>query len=371
MERRLAKIIIGLFCVFWGGITIISLLLPDKEFSEMENRNLQLLPKLIESKWKSGAYMEEMESYVADQIVFRDQWVGVKASVEVLSGKKENNGVYFGEKETLINRVVVEDEALVRKNVEYMNQLSQNISVPIYFGLIPTAAEVWDERLPKGADTLDEMLWIEKIYQSINVETVDLEAALEQHDDEPIFYKTDHHWTSLGAYYGANAIFEKMEQKCLDLRDYDKEIVSNQFYGTTYSSAGAWWVEPDQVECYVSEEGKSVISNFTGKEEIGKLYNYEKLDGKNKYAFFMGGNQPYCVIKSNMSGEKLLVIRDSYSDCLAPFLSERFEEIHMFDLRYNRMSIKEYVEEHKMDKVLILYSFSNYIKDENQFLLIR
>ena len=93
------------------------------------------------------------------------------------------------------------------------------------------------------------------------------------------------------------------------------------------------------------------------------------MEVKNKYAYFLGGNQPLCVIRSQATGPKLLVIRDSYTDCLAPFLSERFQEIHLFDLRYNRLSPSDYITEHDIDMVLILYSFETYISDGNQFLL--
>ena len=157
----------------------------------------------------------------------------------------------------------------------------------------------------------------------------------------------------------------------LNLSDYEPVEVSQSFLGTNYSSAGAWWTCPDTITAYVSEEGKEVISNFTGREEPGRLYVSEQLEVKNKYAYFLGGNQPLCVIRSPSEGPKLLLIRDSYSDCLAPFLSERFGEVHLFDLRYNRLSPSDYARENDIDIILVLYSFETYITDENQFLLIR
>ena len=114
-----------------------------------------------------------------------------------------------------------------------------------------------------------------------------------------------------------------------------------------------------------------MISNFTGRDEPGRLYAPEQLAVKNKYAYFLGGNQPLCVIHSQSDGPKILVIRDSYADCLAPFLSERFQEVHLFDLRYNRLSPSDYIRENNIDVVLVLYSFETYVSDDNQFLLIR
>ena len=113
----------------------------------------------------------------------------------------------------------------------------------------------------------------------------------------------------------------------------------------------------------MKEDGKTVISNFTGREEPGRLYVPERLETKNQYAYFLGGNQPLCVIQSQAEGPKLLVLRDSYSDCLAPFLSERFGEIHLFDLRYNRLSPADYIREQGIDLVLVLYSFETFTEE--------
>ena len=89
------------------------------------------------------------------------------------------------------------------------------------------------------------------------------------------------------------------------------------------------------------------------------------LAEKDKYSFFLGGNQPLCVISSESDGERLLVIRDSYSDCLAPFLAGRFSQVHMMDLRYYRESVSEYIKENSIDKGLVLYSFSGFTDSGN------
>ena len=370
MSYKFSKIIVTIFLLYIGGILLFSILLPDYEFSEKENRYLQPFPEFSSSGIQSGRTMKEMENYISDHLIFRDQWVSLKASCEKLMGKQENDGIYFGLDGTLLKKTNVENTDKWMENAEYINSLKRNVSIPVCFGLIPTASEIWKEKLPKGALTAEENQWIKKFYESLEVETLDFSEELEKHKSEPIFYKTDHHWTSLGAYYGANVILEKAGMEKVDLEDYESKVVAEDFYGTLYSESGAWWIEPDQIRIYVPDADKTVISNFTGNEETGKLYNYEKLTGKNKYAFFLGGNQPLCIVKSEgNTNQRLLLIRDSYADALVPFLSERFEEIHLFDLRYNRLSIQKYVEENKIDQIVVLYSFGNYIEDENQFLL--
>ena len=371
MKKNNNLLISILFCLFFGGIALTSLLIPDKGFSEMENRNLRPVPELTLNRFASGRFMTEAEDYASDQIALRDGWVAIKALGEVLSGKQENNGIYFGEDDTLIRRVEEPDAAFLERNVQYLHDFSKRAEVPVYFGLIPTAASVWQDKLPTGAPSADEKEWTQWLYSRSNAQNIDIASALEAHADEEIYYRTDHHWTTLGAFYGANAILKAMGLEELSLSDYTPTVVSDNFLGTNYSSAGAWWVAPDSLTAYIPEEGKEVISNFTGREEPGRLYVPEQLDVKNKYAYFLGGNQPLCVIRSQAEGPKVLVIRDSYSDCLTPFLTERFSEVHLFDLRYNRLSAAEYIREHEIDMVMILYSFETYISDENQFLLER
>ena len=371
MKKSHNLLIIIIFCLFLGGLGLASVLMPDKRFSEMENRNLRPLPELTVNKVTSGRFMTEAESYASDQVVLRDAWVAIKALGEVLSGKQENNGIYFSGEDTLIRRVEKPEMDLVEGNIQKLLDFAAQTEVPVYFGLIPTAASVWQDKLPEGAPTADEKVWTKWLYERSGAENIDIASALEVHSDEPIYYRTDHHWTSLGAFYGANAILNALGLEELNLSDYAPTVVSESFLGTNYSSANAWWASPDTITAYIPEEGKEVISNFTGREEPGRLYVPEQLEVKNKYAYFLGGNQPLCVIRSQAEGQKILVIRDSYSDCLAPFLTERFSEVHLFDLRYNRLSPQDYIRENDIDMVLILYSIETYFSDENQFLLTR
>ena len=360
MKKRTDFLVTAVFLLFLVGMAAVSLVLPDRSFSEMENRNLRPVPELTAKRFTSGRYMTEAEEYVSDQIVLRDTWVTLKALGERATGKLENNGIYFAAGDTLIRRIGEPDPVLLADNIETLNAFANQTDVPVFFGLIPSAASVWQDRLPAGAPTADEAYWIGEIDRDTNIPAIDLRSALREHSREAIYYRTDHHWTSLGAFYGANAVLEAAGLEPLRLSDYEKKTVSENFFGTNFSSASAWWTEPDTIETYVKEEGKSVTSNFTGKEEPGRLYASERLDTKNQYAYFLGGNQPLCVIRSQAQGPKVLVIRDSYCDCLAPFLSERFGEVHLFDLRYNRLSPADYIREQDIDMVLILYSFETF-----------
>ena len=372
MSKKYNVLITAVFCGFLGLVLAASIVLPDKEFSELENRNLSKVPELTWETLRDGSFMADAEDYTADHIVGRDFWVALKAWCERLSGKQENNGVYFAGEESLINHMAKPDMDKTIQSVGHINKLVGNVDVPVYFGLIPSAAEIWKERLPEGAPTADESGLIDVLYSNSEAINLDMESALNAHKDEDIYYRTDHHWSSLGAGYGANVLLQAMGLEPLDLNSYEKATVSDQFYGTIFSSSGVRWVRPDTIDIYVPEEGVTVTSNFTGKEEPGEMYVEDYLEKKDKYSYFLGGNQPLCVLETEKNdGPKVLVIRDSYSDSLAPFLTERCSEVHLFDLRYNLSSIQQYVEENDIDHVVVLYSFHNFSQGTNLFALGR
>lgn len=372
MKKLYDRLTVILFCVFIGGMLVISLCLPKRDFSEMENRALQAVPRLRMDRILDGSFMGDCEDYISDHIAGRDFWISVKAWGERLSGKKENNGVYFADGDTLLVRTAEPEAGRAEEYAGYVRTLTGNTAVPVYFALIPTAASVLSDRLPEGAPTADEPSYIERMYKTSGARTADIYGALSAHSDAYIYYRTDHHWTSLGAYYAANALLDAMDMEPLDLSCYEKKVVSGSFYGTSYSSSGAVWTAPDRIETYISGEGVSVTGYPDGKPVDTGLYDETALGKKDKYSYFLGGNQGLCVIRTqNADAPKILLIRDSYADSLAPFLTERFSEIHLFDVRYNRTSIRSYIEENGFDAVVVISGFSKFLQYDQWFLLTR
>ncbi len=383
MNKKYCIFLTVLFSLFIGGILVGSLLAPDKEFSELENRYLQTPPKLSLENLQSGKFMEDAEDYVNDHVIGRDLWVALKAWSERLSGKQENNGVYFGKNDTLINRldepswedIPAQGGTSAKPGLEtsagYVNALVNNVDVPVYFGIIPSAAEIWSDRLPEGAPTADEKAIIDRLYDTVQTYTIDVYSALEEHKDEDIYYRTDHHWTSLGAYYGYTALMEAMGMEAEPLNEDAKVTVTDSFYGTIFSNSGVRWVAPDHIDRYISGDGLKVTAYFDGTPTDSTLYVDSYLDKKDKYSSFLGGNQPLCIIETeHTDAPKVLVIRDSYSDSLAPFLTQNFSEIHLFDPRMNLNSVKDYVETNEIDQVVVLYSISNFISSSKDLFVL-
>ena len=361
-----------IFLAFIGAFFILNLVLPDRQFSEQENRYLQMRPEFSFKSLFSGDYTSKFETYTTDQFTFRDEWITLKAASELALGKQENNDVHLCENGTLIEGFKRPESSVLDSNMSPLNTLVGNTDAKVYFALIPDKSDLYSSLLPKNVPNDSEKEVIDYCYGQSNATNVDIYSALSAHTDEYIFYRTDHHWTSLGAYYGLSALAESMGLPCPALDSYtDRHVVSEEFYGTTWSSSGFSWVDPDTMEIFVNApEGLKVTSYPQGSPVEGKLYDFSFLEKKDKYSMFMGGNCPMHVIETgNEDKPSLLILRDSYMDSLIPFLLDDFSEIHVLDLRYYRASLKAYIEQNNFDNVLVCYSVSNFCSDSNIFLL--
>lgn len=361
-----------IFLAFIGAFFILNLVLPDRQFSEQENRYLQMRPEFSFKSLFSGDYTSKFETYTTDQFTFRDEWITLKAASELALGKQENNDVHLCENGTLIEGFKRPENSVLDSNMSALNTLVGNTDAKVYFALIPDKSDLYSSLLPKNVPNDSEKEVIDYCYGQSNATNVDMYSALSAHKDEYIFYRTDHHWTSLGAYYGLSALAESMGLPCPALDSYtDRHVVSEKFYGTTWSSSGFSWVDPDTMEIFVNApESLKVTSYPQGSPVEGKLYDFSFLEKKDKYSMFMGGNCPMHVIETgNEDKPSLLILRDSYTDSLIPFLLDDFSEIHVLDLRYYRASLKAYIEQNDFDNVLVCYSVSNFCSDSNIFLL--
>ena len=378
MSKKYCIFITALFCAFIGVFLVANAVSPDRTFSEMENRNLEQLPTPSVQTLLSGEFMKDFETYTTDQFVGRDSWIGLKSSTERALGKQENNGVYFCDKDTLITRFDQPDSQKVTDNLTYLNNFVENVDIPVTFSLIPTQACIWADRLPAGAPNASQTDILSQAQAAVPGATwADLYTPLWEHKDEDIFYRTDHHWTSLGAYYGYTGLAEALGFTPVSLDSYTETVRSTEFYGTVFSSSGVRWVKPDTISTYVPDTGITVTEHSYDNKgnpiEIPRsLYVESFLSVKDKYSMFLGGNQSLGVVKTpNTDKPKLLIIRDSYTDSVVPFLTPHYSEIHLIDLRYYKLSIQDYIEQNGIDQALVLYSVPNFVTDSNLLWITR
>ena len=351
-----------------AGLTL-HLALPDKDRSENENRVLSTAPKFTLKALFSGRFTADFENYITDQFPFRDNWLDLKSRSERAIGKTENNGVFFCGKDTLITRFKAPAESALEGGIRSVNALAANTGLPVTLALIPSAAEIWADRLPANADSADQAALISQVYASVDAAAADVLSVLRSHADEPIFYRTDHHWTTLGAYYGYTATAEALGLTPQDLSRFRPQTVSDSFYGTVYSSSGVRWVKPDSIEIYVPDGDAELIRYDSAEGSVSPVYDRSKLETKDKYSMFLGGNTSLLVIRTGRPGGKLLVIRDSYADCELPFFFAHYSEIHALDLRYYRQSVSAYALDGDFDAILISYSLADFVTDTSVFLM--
>ena len=252
-----------------------------------------------------------------------------------------------------------------------VSMLAQNVDVPVSLALIPSSAEIYGELLPSGVKNDSQQRVIDTIYSLSGVPTADIAGAMRRCSGEEIYYRTDHHWTSLGAFRAYEALADTLGYTPVDLSELTPTVVSENFCGTTYSSSGFFWITPDRIMTYVPEPEDLTAERYTTSVPVtSELYCEEMLETKDQYRFFLGGNTPRAILRTgDDSLPSLLLIRDSYSDSLSPFLLRHFSEIHLLDLRYYRSSISAYVRENNIDQVCVIYSVKDFCEDGNLALM--
>lgn len=359
------------FVVYIGGFFTLQLLGQDKTFSDLENRPLAGKPVWSQDKFFNGTYGKDVEKYIADQFPFRNQFIAIKSQSELMLQKKENNGVYIGEDDYFLQKFNVPDKQLMKKNIEYINRFAESFDV--YFMLAPTATKIYAEKLPNFAMPYDEESFIEEVSGGLGqkVHKIDVLETMKAHKNEEIYYKTDHHWTTLGAYYGYEAFCEGYGIEPMLISAFERVIGSNSFYGSLFSKGNFTFAKPDTLELFIPKVEETLDVYYMGSDKhTDSLYEMSHLDKKDKYSVFLDNNHPIIQIKTGVkNGKKLAIVKDSYANALIPFLTNHFEEIHVLDLRFLNMPIATYMRSNDLKDVLMLYNVQNFAT-VNQFSLL-
>lgn len=344
-------------------ITLLDLLNSDKKFSELENRGLKQRVKFTIESFFEGKFTPKYEEYINDQFVFRDNWIDLKARSEFLLGKVENNGIVYGDDEYLFDKFTDIDEHRIKVNVDSINSYAKNIGFKPYVMLIPNSYNIYPERLPKNTPVINQIEEIDTIYNTLNnTNNINITEILNNEKENYIYYKTDHHWTTYGAYLAYCEYIKSIGDKPVDINNLNKISVDN-FYGTYYSKAKPFKNSGDKLDYYEFDNIKMKIE----EDEYDSLYDIKKLEERDKYSVFIRGNNPLTIINNNElhNGKKLLIFKDSFANSMIPFLTQNFEEIHVIDLRSFFGDVEEYTKINDFNEVLILYNFMNFNNDSN------
>lgn len=369
-----SKITACVFLALVGGLAVLNLFAPSRTFSENENRYLAQWPAFSAEALLDGSYTAGIEAYVTDQFVFRDGWVGVKTLTEQALQKHVSNGVYFAKDQYLIEQFDAVDRERYEKNLAFVAQFAQRaeqeLGAEVHTMLVPTASMILADRLPANAPELDQQALLAQAAAALPG-FVDVSGALAAHSAEALYYRTDHHWTSLGAYYVYAHWREQQGFQPPALADYTQQTLSTTFFGTNWSKASLYTVPPDTITALLLEPLPPYTVWYEGDDvPRDSIYELAHLAGKDKYSVFLNANQPLTRIETGSpSGGKLLLIKDSYANTFVQPLLGDYSEIYVVDLRYFKLSVHDFIKEHGIDQVLVLYNIKNFAGDSNLFYL--
>lgn len=354
------KVISSVFCLLLALGVLSGLLLPDKYYSESEKRTLSQKNSISIADFPSGKMGTEIEKYLTDQFPLRDDWITFKTLVERVCGKTEISGVYFGNDGYLIDRFNSYDQKQYKTNLEALKRLSEKISVPMKVMLIPTAAQILSNKLPAYAPNLDQKALLDDA-QSLGLSTVDVFDILSQHKDEYIYYKTDHHFTSLGAYYCYCIWMQSQGKEAEPISAWQSQTLCDNFRGTTYNKVNYPFSPYDTITAYYKTL-QHIVDYNNGNYVTNSIYERKYLSGKDQYATFLNSNQSTTVVRGDGEG-KLLILKDSYANCFAQFVIDDYAETHLIDLRFFKDSVSEYITENGITQVLVLYNIPSFAQD--------
>ena len=362
-----------LFIAFIFGLAIWFVVNPKADYSSSEKRYLQQFPETSVDTVLSGEFSEKFETYFADHFPQRNMWVGLNSYYNLGIGLNGRNGVYNSADGYLIN-VPVDKENYVRKNIRVLAEFKEKIGdVPMTVMLAPSTGYIATDKLPLIHDSYNDDTYFAETAKTLGesgVNFVDLRETFKQKYAEGVqlYYRTDHHWTTDGAYEGYVKLCEKLGVQPADKDSFAKTAYGG-FYGTTYSTSGYWLTKPDSITVYDNQENtdKNITVKISedGKDNhYGSMFFYNHIDEDDKYPVFLDGNHALTEIQNkNAKNGTIVVIKDSFSHSLAPFLAENYSKVVLVDLRYYKQSVSDLIKKENPEQVVALYGIDNLATD--------
>ncbi len=346
--KNYTRVTAALFIAFLAVMFLGTVLVPKEPFSQTEKRYLEEFPTPSWESITSAKWGQSLESWLADHIPARNFFVGLDAYKEYFLGQQAAKEIRVIDGR-LVEAPVSVDDSAVDKNLNAIRGFARNIGSKVVLALVPSAGWAMGAKGYRDAEIISD------IYEKSGVDTLDLTGCFAGKPE--FFYKTDHHWTSAGAYAGYEAIAACFGRSIAT--DFTKEVIPG-FQGSTYSRSALWLTKPEELELWHS--GTNIAVTVSDADGLQEVFDRDKLEQADKYAVFLGGNHPIVRLRNPGQEGKLLVIRDSYSNCLGPFLAESYGEVVLVDLRYYRLPVSKLAQE-GFDDILILYSLGNFLSD--------
>ena len=362
------------FAVILAFFFIANILVPDKEFSEQENRSLQTFPEFSIGEYTSGRFETKLENYANDQFIARNAFIKLKTASSVSAGSVYSNGVWKGKDGYLIEDATEPSDELIKKDIEAISAFkAKHPNLTMRMLLAPTAVNVYADKLPAFAKPADQNKYMDELLEGVSsagVQVVDVrETFAEKKDDVQLYYRTDHHWTS----DGAGIAFAKLASDIgLEEKSYKLYEVKDDFVGSLASKSGFVGGKADVMKLTMAENGlNSVIYYYDTQEKTTAFYKLKNLNKKDAYTVFGGNNHPLYTIKTPTSNNRrLLLIKDSYANSMIPYLAQHYREIVVVDPRYYYDNLEDLILSEQVNEVLFLYNANTFFGDESLALML-
>lgn len=379
------KLVIGAFVLMLAAFVTVIALPADEASIIAENRPRATVPPLNGETVFSGEFASGFESCLGDSVGYRSFFTALSKSMETYKGfvpktgqivsTNKDIGTGTTQKQTLLvadNAIMemfikdTEQEKLYAEAVNhYARKLPENIK--LYNMIIPTQLS-FQEPIYKNLQD-DQQKAIKSIYEKLDesVAKVDAYSEIEQHTDEYIYFRTDHHWTQQGAYYGYRAFMSAEGGNAVDINDFEKHSISGVL-GYLYEKVNDASVVtvPDTVEWFDVDPDGHIKTVMHAIDEEGNFITYgNSMYDKSKasYSFFFGGDHSIIEMtnEDNPDGKTLVVLKESYSNALGPWLIKSYHKVVLVDPRSYKGKFEDIIDDYSPDEVLI----ANYIFTTN------
>lgn len=369
-KLKLPALFAAVFFLFLFGMSLLLLVLPKKTFSETEKRNLAAFPQFSFAALADGSFTRDFETFLSDQTPLRRFFVSLNAYSDLALGNNGGNGVYLGRGGWLFEKPFARENRF-ETNTRRIVKFARAAGVPCVLLIVPTKGSVYTEMLPKNHlryDDQNEIAAAQKLCEQNGVACVNLfDRFPVEKSRTNLYYKTDHHWTSAGAFLAYEALGPTLGYEPHALREYSVEKTEN-FYGTSYARACYTFTRPDVLEVFRSKKtgGRAQVTIAENGRETraDNLFFTDRLTGSDPYTVFLDGNHALETIRTGAGG-RLLIVKDSFAHCLTPFLAEHYGEIVTVDLRYYKKPVSALMAQSAFDRVLFVYGADTFAESKD------
>ena len=360
---KIRRIVVCLLCISILSLSLCLLVSPKKEFSENENRYLAKFPSFSAKALLDGEYTDSLGDWLADHFPQRDFFVGLKSGTEIAGGRREINQVYVAKDDYLIEPYAnpQNTERITDTLVRFYDKIDRT-KVDVSLMLVPTAVTIYSDKLPDYAPASNQQETASAIYDVSGIPAIDCtEWLIDGASQGQLYYRTDHHWTTLGAYYGYLAYCDAKGLTPVPLESLMAQTVTEEFAGTLYSKVNDYSHRKDTITIYTNPDDDLTVTYMDTGEVTDSLYNLDYLTEKDKYSLFLNNIHPLIEIenKAAASQDSLMLIKDSYAKSMVPFLAHHYQKIYVFDTRYYRDGPSSFLSEHTdIADILLLYNMN-------------